>query len=231
MAIAGRDIFAGTAGPVTANYSGFDIARGTGIQTFFGGLTNFASAAYILRQEAFDSDNVLTASIHTDVTLGQNSYGIVNSGAFDVQFLRPQIMEGTALLNIPHGALNGTDGKTNDSHIRATIRTVRDGVETDVGFASGSSHIMTGSNTEYRTSAIRIPIPRTHIKVNDILRLHVEQFAKVRNTSTTITFFIAHDPKSKDASTDRDSVGMTQSFNLTSGATILKLDIPFIVDV
>lgn len=226
MPISGKNIFAGTGTSNLITYSAFDVATGTGVQQFYGAMVQSgASEAFILTQDgALYSDRVLSISSNA---ITSTSYVKANDLDFNVEFLKPQTMEGNAIINVPIGT-GVCVGALATYYAHVFFKKVSNGVETDLADSSGAWYQNPeGGDSRNHMSVIRVAVPKTKLRSNDTLRVNIQQYCKVSAGNTKA--FVAHDPQNRDGVQD-EVEGTPTSIIMASGASILKVNIPFVVN-
>jgi len=215
-----------------------DFASGTGYVTFYGGRTQSgATVEYILSNNTFASDLMTT---HAEHAASATWVKMVDQN-FDVKFLRPQIIDGDAIIEIPAGWTVTEAGSVNNfgHQLHVEIDKVSAGTQTYLISGSSTKRIMAGmvsalSNTSQlsKVYTLKLTVPNTHFKINDTLRLNVKLIAKGDGSLKT-RHGIAHDPVNRDDLTENESTGTQTAFKIIQDATdtVLKMQVPFKVDI
>ena len=136
---------------------------------------------------------------------------------FDVEFNRPVIIKGDAIVNIPFWF--NTGGANNfASTITASIRKVTTAGETDLvsGSAIIAENFPGAGSGEYMTG-IKVDVPNTSFKKGETLRLTILNTVNAQGG----TIYLGHDPMS------RLSLGPL-TWTITTSTTA---HIPFVIDI
>ena len=214
----------GPSNPPIASYDFFDIASGTGKETFYFGVAYASADKYQLSNIAFYSNQIGTSS------------GVTNNAAFtkvidkdfDVEFARPTIINGLTIINIPHKMIN-TGGTTNYyGYVVADVKRVVNAVETSLISATGEEHQYHPTNfpENYHMNCLQVDIPQTHFKVGDLLRVTIEGYSK-SDASTDMKLIIAHDPNGRTAPTFSDD----SSADFSGDVTVATFQVPFRIEI
>lgn len=206
------------------NYNYQDVDAGTGYVIYYGGKI-FNS--YALSNQVFYSDSLNTNAAITSTAFLTNPY---IDKDFDIQFNMPQIMRGEAIVDVPVGFYHTGNSAipTADMFIKALIRKVSGGAESEIASASSAiwtAAVATTNYFNYNVRTARVNIPVTHFKAGDYLRVTIQAWAKEGEANNN-QVIIYHDPANRDA---RD--GETYNQPLASGASIFKVQIPFKIEV
>jgi hypothetical protein len=201
------------------NYNFVDIATGTGYANYYAGTV---SGANILSNIPFYSN-----TLNTDGGLLTNAYVKEIDKDFDVKFILPQNINGDAIVDIPCSFYDAGSGGVGSIFIIAKIRKWDGSIETEI--AQGSSPVWTAATPmsywNYNIRTVKIPIPMTHFKKGEYLRLTIEAWAH-EATQNNLHVLIYHDPMNR-SSCDGESYNQP----LASGASILKLQLPIKIDI
>ena len=209
---------------VIASYDFIDVTSGTGVVIFYAGTTGadagsgFVSGG-ILATNAFYSQNVMT----TGQVAGQhNDFTLRHDVDFDVKFLLPQNIEGTAIVNIPLGSQTNNDAGTAAGVVRALVRKWTGSAEINIASASGAILNKTAGagNYAYDMDCIPLTIPLTHFGAGDTLRLTIEHYYRQSDSSSDLDWFFGHDPKGRATSSGEDNTFGTEP-------SILTFQVPF----
>lgn len=202
---------------VLASFDAIDVASGRAVEVFNAGTT---SGAFILSDDVFYSQD---RTIRTDAVAG-TSYVQLHSGAFQVEFLRTMVIDGSSLVSVSYGLAPHGDIGTSRSYINVKVQRNRGGVITEL--MSGASRVFLKSagaagGVYSETAAIDLELPKTTFGVGDKIILLVEQFGKV--ASNNADFGFGCDPRARE-----DDGGDP----IVSGAHTTKLEfhVPFVVD-
>lgn len=193
---------------VGINFSFFDIAAGTGFQTYFcgrvasGGLTE-----YKMSQNQFYSSKIITATsgAHVSMTLK-------NDVDFDVLMNTTRTVRGDAIINIPSGIQQGTTSEQVYLVNEVIVRKWDGTTETDLATASGSLmnvNARPAGKYRYFLDSFPISIPETTFQPGETLRVTVNQYEK-SGGATPSYVMIGHSP-----------------FNIASGGTIFDEFVTF----
>lgn len=220
LVIADRLIPEGAAPSINYNYS--DVSAGTGYVTYYAGKV-FNS--YALSNQTFNS-----TSLNTNALINQTSFTKFIDNDFDVHFNMPQIIRGRALISVPVAFyhVGNSASPTANMFILTKIRKVKNGVESEIAAASSAiwtAGVATANLFNYNVLTSRVEVPFTQFGVEEDLRVTIEAWAKEGEANNN-QVIIYHDPTGR---TSND--GETFNQPLASGASILKVQIPFKIEV
>jgi hypothetical protein len=213
------------------NYDYFDIADGTGVVNFYLGTTfeNATSGAQ-LGSNTWYSNTVGSARLAFVLTSG--AFQKLQDIDFDLDLNTPRIIQGDALLNITT-AIDITSMPATEVEwifLNARLRKWDGTTETEIVQTSGAQYVKNSGDTAvtYYTQAIKIPIPRTHFKAGETLRLTLEHHAtanKDNGGDNQLCLAFGHDPMNRAV-----TLG-SMVFNGTTVPTIATIKIPFKLDI
>lgn len=188
-----KEVYQDQPEPNFASYDFFDLVTGIGYKTFYAGDVNSTSGSEIV------SDKVLrTNDFYADVGFTMSgAAGAHDNKAYEINFDLPIekqfTIKGRAVANVPIlYQLNGTGPV--QCTIKGSIYKVTDGTESVI--ASGATYhiqVITDSAGTNWPSAVEMTLPKTTLKVNDLLRLKVETTAPGADRATAVI----HDPKNR----------------------------------
>ena len=202
----------------SVSYDYNDIASGTGFETFYLMLTCDLS---ILTPITSYSEFIATETASSN----SGSYVKLHDLDFDVEFVLPKDIKGTAILNVPHGYRSGYSDWACWSYLIVTLRKWDGSTETDIVTNTGNT--ITGSsaagtsNFTIHQDAIDLVVPLTHFKAGETLRITVEQWVKTNGTSAE--FVVGHDPKNRATGTTTN--GGSIDFRTTPSLALIQ--VPF----
>lgn len=205
-----------SAGGNLINYDYVDIANGTGVSVFYGGMTRTATeTTYSL------SNNTFYAAFNGTQGYGsQTAYEWSQNvnASFQTTLNLPRTMNGTIIANVPWGlqVITGT--------IRgfASCAILKTSGSTTTSLASASSAILqqTGTARIYRTEAIPLAVTKTTFKKGDIIKFAVEIWSSPTEDGRVFSGALGHDPMNRTGDKMTDAT-----------ITQLSLRIPFILDI
>lgn len=216
-------------GGFVPNFNFIDFISGKGIVEFFMGSV---SGQNRLSPTAFYGDTVFKLSTETDTA----SFVKVLDEDFDVEFLRPVIIEGEAITTVPVG-LNVAGG-TSLFSFRAVViirHVTVGGTETNLVSTTGTtvaiSHGIAGDTTFVMFSIDGL-IPKQLFRIGEQLRVTVELYGK-RDVTNALQLVMGVDPKGRlknDPNVERwdnpdseiDASGSSANFS-----TIASIQVPF----
>ena len=173
----------------TVNFDWVDFAAATGHIEYDGfNAVDSGGDNYVLIQS--DNKNAVTASssltqVNKFTEITTNS-GICFDEDFDLtKFQLPRTLEGDAFVRC---SLDATGVSHNAVIITAKLRKWDGSSETEI--ASTASDSFTLSTGTEPSRSLKIPVPRTHFKKGEILRLTIT----ISSSSSATIFRIAHDP-------------------------------------
>ena len=206
-----------------ASFDFFDIADGTGRETFY--LVRTVDKNLMASNKSFSN----TVATQSTVTFSGGTFTKTHDVDFDVLFNLPRRIRGQTIINIPFGISNTTVLKEYNSYIIVKVRHWDGTTETDLVENQSSTLQIPGSegSTIYKiaSGAIDIDIPLTHFKKGETLRLTVEQWTQVTFDPSTGVFFFGHSPNDRNTSDEDDPVTFGTS---NSRAEFL---VPFVLDL
>lgn len=208
-----------------ASYNFTDLASGEGFVSYYGLRTQSAD---ILTSNAnnYSGTNTTTNNemIETNSTVAEDSSTKTQriNINFDLSFNVPQIIKGTAIVNIPFGY----------STSAGSITTLQAGVSAKISHVDSSNNetfLVSGAATiQHSTSSpldveefITIPLaisPARQFTKDEKLRLNINIGAAGTNSQSWVVV-VGHDPKNRTGT------------NLTSEDTNLIAHIPFVIDI
>lgn len=214
-----------------ASYDYTDIASGTGYSIFYGAnvATGAAASEYILADTVIYSEKITTWA---EVTQAATKWMDID---FDIEFKRPQQIEGDMILNVPIGINRKTAnaGGTMTAYLTGDIIHYDGTTETVLATYRSYNFVhddtVTAGNT--KTLAIKVTIPATKFKIGDILRVDMEGWSSI-NIATNRLVGIGHDPKNqKDPGVLGTSVTIYKYADTTYGSTVMEVHVPFRIDI
>lgn len=200
-----------------------DFAHGKAIQIWYGLKTR---AVYTMIEHPLYSDDIETMVV-MGVPGGNQKIIDVD---FDIVFDKPQIIDGTILVNTTHGCQNSIYGSSStcETYLIAKIRKWDGTTETDLASKqSATVTVVAGAATsphDDKISALEFDIARTKFKKGDTLRLTIEQWALTTGASAGTQYEIGfgHDPKNRDSPSRIIDLGKDTS---------LTVAVPFRIDI
>jgi len=206
------------------NYDYTDIAAGTGIETFYGGVM---SGAHVLSNNTFYSDKVIEWS--------ENQTGSTMTKVFDldydVPFNVPRTLKGKSVINVPMGFRSKAANVYYEIYVNNIIKKWDGTTETTLG--TGASLHLSGTNLadgDIKTAmtATEIDVPKNLLKKGDTLRLTVEGYCMSNNGR----MIIGNDPQNRATSIWSETDGGAP-FDFTFGTdpTNLLFQVPFKIDL
>lgn len=219
-----------------ASYDFVDIAAGTGVQTFYGGIflsgaeaTSYTStgAKHVLSSQKFYSDVVSATT--GGVTSSTTSTKMLDLD-WDVSFNLPRVMKGDVVVNLPIGFNDVNSANTYQIVPSIWVRKVEGTTETNIVNMSGSSFLSGGGATGVLTAltAFTGNVPLTTFKAGDKLRVTTELWCKTgTDPLANSRFFMGADPQGR-TTTNRDNV--EESFK-SGDVTVFAVQIPFVIDL
>lgn len=202
-----------------ASYDYVDIAEGTGYVVFHGASTNSASGGikYNLVRNGYYSNHI--ASGGTNV--GTDDLKLLDVD-FDVTFIKPQIIDGKSIINIPVLVSGNIAASTYISYVTVAVQKVSEGTETELFALTSGSLLSSRQSKQHGYSAIEAELPLTHFQANDTLRLQVQLYAR-GNAADTAYALMGFDPRNRTQS------GEVSSGDLfwTQGDADLQFHVPF----
>ena len=212
-----------------ASYNYTDLASGSGFVNMYAGVSVDKKK---LSPYEFWSDRVATGTANVTTTSG---YELQTDTDFDLEFLKPQIIEGETIINVPVGYHALSDGAALGIYVICKVRKWDGTTETELASNTSTTLATTDSDigtTEAAVMAIDVDIPRTHFKAGEFLRLTIEMYASV-SAAATAHFFYGHDPKARyttlNETEDKFDFGTTWMTNAIS--SILLFQVPFRIDI
>ena len=214
----GRDLTPGEPAAI-ASYDYIDIAEGTGIVVFHGGATRSSSGGYMFRlgRNVFYSDIIASGGTN----LGTDDLKLLDFD-FDVQFKRPQIIEGNSLISIPIGVRGNVAASNYKGYAAVAVQKVSEGVETELFALTSGGLITSAQSWEHGYNTIEADIPKTHFKSDDTLRLQVQLYAR-GNAADTAVVMMGMDPNNR---TQSGSLSGTE-LRWLEGSADLQFHVPF----
>ena len=211
-------------GETIQTYQYTDIAAGTGMVEYYLGETNNSGtpashANLYMSDHKFYSTHVLTGAKSFS-----GAYTRLIERTADIEFNLPRVMKGNALVNVPLGMYVNVAPGCN-SYVYAYVKKVSDAGVTDIAHSSGAIVTAGVALATYTrvNSAISIPIPQTHFKRGDSLRLLLEVWSSTTGNSDV---FIGHDPQNRAATEEEWG---TKTFG--TQPSILTFTVPFKIDL
>lgn len=214
----GRDIV-----PITptaiASYDYIDIAQGTGIVILHGGAnaTSSGGFSYNLSRNLFYSDQIASGGSTTTTAFAK-----VLDVNFDVTFIRPQIIDGKALINIPIGVEGAIAASNYQVYPVVAVKKVVDGTEITLFALTSGSLIKTAQTFDSKYDAIIADLPLTNFRSKDILRLQVQLYNR-GNGGDTGYGLLGMDPKNRKES--------SAPLNWSAGDADLQFHVPFKLNI
>ena len=201
-----------------ASFNFVDIATGTGFVDFYAGTS---ANRNLLRSNLWWSDTITTSGAATSATFTKNI-----DKDFDVTFLKPTIIDGETVLNVPWAISSNISAKEFTSFVQATVKKFDGTTETDLITASGAvlAFVSPGVVQREYIDAFTIDIPRTNFRAGDTLRLTMEVWGKSEGGVLAI-WYLGHDPKARAGNNDKDA------FNWGTTPTTLLFQVPFKIDL
>jgi len=215
-----------TAARPLVNFDYVDISTGTGYREYYGGaLASGALHSYRLSDNVFYSDKVSTIAYHSS-SPAEGVYTKRQDLDFDLKFALPQIVDGTAIIVVPHSIFTSNVGKTVTGFVNVRIRKWDGSNVIEIAQASGAVVNVPGSDSpKQHQAAIKVICPRTKFKKGDTIRVTAEHYINFNNDNTSCSYAIGHDPKS------RTYVDKDRELNWASAASVMSCQIPFKVDI
>jgi len=208
-----REKYAVTGAQPVASYDWVDLTSGVGYKRYYGCASNtVTTATYFLTSKQIDAQPISLLSSAIPVDTKTKAIDL----DYDIEFLRPAIIDGVAVINLTHGVrianINSSDNETvvNIAHINLAS------AETIIG--TTTTGVRPGTQDHNYRDCIRVALTRTHFAIGEKLRLTVELWAKDDAPGGTAKVILWFDPNSAQTVTDVD--GITRN-------TDLILDIPF----
>lgn len=204
---------------VLANYSYTDVAEGTGV-TDYKGFKSWISGSAVYALTTSDP----YSNYHPNLSATENGIDTVSSVVdatdtlklglnFDVSaFNLPQVIRGTAIINVPISIQND---------IKAHLEIHIQNATTSTTIASAESGLVSGTGATIYPGILCIPIviPETVFQAGEVLRVRIEGWGII-NGATAGIMALAHDPQAR--ASDMFVAGNT---------TVLHCYIPFKIDV
>ncbi len=203
-----------------ASYDFFDIAAGTGYETFYIGE---ASGAQILTNVSFYSDRCAPRS---DNSSPGGGWILQHDNDYDVEINLPRIIKGEMICNVPYGVLVQSAAGIHASIVYVRLRKYDGTTETEIASGAVTHLSFTPTVVGYKRliGAGKITVPQTKLIRGDKLRLTIEQWAAIGAGSSSGAFFYGSDPNNRNSGA---------SDTLTWGSEISQSSfiIPFKIDL
>jgi|SRR3990167_1410855 len=201
-----------------ASYDYVDIAEGTGFVVFHGASTKTSSGGFIyeLRKSPYYSDQIASGGIN----VGEDDLKILDLD-FDVEFIKPQIIAGKSLINIPLLVSGSAAASSYDGYVTCAVQKVSEGAETELFALTSGSLTHSAQSKQHKYSAIQANLPRTHFKANDILRLQVQLYGRGFGANT------AHVLMGMDPNNRTQSGANETDLKWSEGESDLQFHVPF----
>lgn len=217
----GKQIFF-PSGEVNATYDYIDVADGTGVIVFHGFQSKPASGAadYHLSRSTFYSNEIASGG---SVTGGTDTKKL--DVDFDITFIKPKNMKGTAIVNLPIGINGSAPASSYVAYPVVAIQKVVNGVEQELfALTSGAPVLATSDTFVSRYDTINAELPLTHFKAGETLRLQVQLYVR-GNGADTANGLLAFDPQNRT----EGSAG--QSLKWITGNADLQFHVPFKLEI
>ncbi len=216
--------FYGIAQPsILASYDYTDLTTGIAYKDFYG--TKYQDGTF-----GFTSIPAVTQAIQTSPTINGTPVSALQVFDFDLDFERPQQVQGPVLVAISYFARNRTGAS---SFVRAYIK-VRiyhvdsSDVETEIGTQVTSAREVdagASTNVELQESLFKYDITR-RFKEGEKMRVNIELWGSQSDTSTNALGGICHDPFGR-AYNETTTTGTVVQFFKNTAKTELRLSVPF----
>lgn len=224
-------------GDAVVNMSFTEFSSGKGIVEFFLGTI---SGANILPNRLSNNEFYSDKVFNLGTTSTSQTYIKAIDLDYDADFLRPMIIEGQAIFNLPLGLGNDEAG-TFIFYPHVRVRKWDGTNETEIADMSGAVIVLAPgaiNQKVFHSRSIALDIPRTKIRKNESLRLTIEVWAK--NTDGTSDYQVAFlsDPQNRlvrlptGYETWVVGSGGNCDFSSTTGAfSKASVQIPFKIDL
>lgn len=178
-------------------YNFQDIADATGVALYYPAMEkDSAGVGYFLGSNtAFYS-----YSSSVSVTVPQaGTYANLWEQDFDVVLNTPRDVKGTVYYNIPSQAYGNIGGNVRWYFI-VELYNVSGGTPTLIGSSLQGDSFTSGTGGTWveRMTALKDTLPRTHFKIGDTLRLHIEMWAYIAISGGTGSVSIGVDPANRE---------------------------------
>lgn len=195
-----------------------DIASGTGFVNYLL-MSNEDSAAteYVLSDSVLYSDDIVIGYSNTE---SSTPFSKRVDTDFDLtSFVFPRTVKGTALINIPW--LTGSDGANAwEGYLIIRLRKWDGSSEAEIASVQTKTLSQAGVGAEsVGVFSVNMPVPRTHFKRAETLRITVEIWARVAGSAASINFNYGIDPKDR-----ANDIGGT-SFILTTSNILIPYEV------
>lgn len=213
----------------SASYDYFDIAAGTGVVQFYA--ANGPSGTNFLTENQIYSDLIILGNEFATINTADGQ-GAKISFDFDVTFNKPQDIEGTCIVEIPHG-WRDTGNQTTNQRMHAYIRKWDGATEINLVSMSGSEWLASGQGAGVETkttlSTLSGEIPFNHFKAGETLRLTVED-STWEAGGNTHHIFIGADPQGR-LTNDKARISNATLTFASGDVTALRCFVPFRIDL
>lgn len=224
-----RKIIPASLPQVTATYSYFDVAEGTGIQNFYAGNAGLSSSgakkqdmvkSFLTSDDTTYSNRIAEKAITTT----NEVWDIVSNVNYEVTFNLPKVIKGQARCTFSYGGIAGANSmdtmvETSLYHYDGTTPTV---------MASGAVpylNITSGTSGATVTLPLDLTTQKWKFKKGDILRLNMKLWASGSVANAYCGY--GCDPQDRDDVADASGSIILPATN----TTILKIGVPFVIEV
>ena len=222
-----------------ASYSYTDIAAGTGVVVFSGGISELSGApVYRLSKNVYNCATTgVPATVKTDrrsTTTGWYGRGAqtsrVNETFDTLEFKLPQVVGGEMLITIPFGVYNKDTASGVEVYAIVTVSKV--GADASVTqLAQGYSPYMTITNAGIKLTdsyvSVKLDIAETNFEVGSKIRVNYNFFGCMQIADGWVGITVAHDPRSEAIA--ESAADYRSAF--TAGHTALEVFVPFKIDL
>lgn len=223
-----ENIFKG--GGASTSYDFFDIAAGTGIQSYYGGIHAYRDATGII-SGAILADNTFYSNeiVRTHEKAVTPTAGLIQSLVLDLLFNTTRNVNGNILVQVPIGFIHPTGGANNFTFAALKIDKISS-TGTTTFIQSGNTMLVgsagTGAGTAYaQCMAMSFTVSGMIFNRSERLRLTVDQYVQGGGVgASTVYYGIGCDPMNRNDTATNKPIPDTMD-------TQLVVQVPFKLDV
>jgi hypothetical protein len=216
---------------VIASYNSTDVVEGSGIVNFYLGTTNLTGGIdYIMNTDIWRTHQSIFTTANTNHTMYLSaSYNGAAAVKIDLDFdskiyNRQVTLYGTGMATF-RVLCSGLATKLTLYPVVTLYRYNATEGEVSIATATGESYTNNVSTTEARSYALPLVVPKTLIKVGDILRLTIQVYLATDGVAGYA--LLAYDPADREASRNAGALEPTAA----AGQSQAVLQVPYLVDL